>query len=271
MFKKTLIIISLLSASYLTGCASPPTAPADKNTTGKEVAPVADSATAARSFGEYKAQGFLTDYSKISKTKDDTGSYKYVDSTADFGKYNKLLVDRIKIFFKDDSEYKGIDPDELKALTDYFYEAINKAVGDTYPMVKEVGPDVLRMRVAITDLVPNNTSASVTTLLVPFLWLGDASTGVAKGDAGGTAFTGQATVELEVLDSVSSKQLGAHIETETGQKYNYAHGIAEGVKGYIHAYSKWAYTKKAMDDWAQLLRKRLDEVHGINRQKTVLP
>ncbi len=268
MFKKTLILILLLSASYLlTGCASPPTTSVDNDTTGKEAAAVATPAEAAHSFGDYKAQGFLTDYSNISKTQDDYGSYRYVDSTADFSKYNKLLVDRIKIFFMEDSEYKGIDPDELKALTDYFYEAINKAMGDTYPMVTEVGPDVLRLRVAITDLVPNNVAASVTTLLVPFLWVADAGTGVATGDAGGTVFTGQATLELEVLDSVSSKQLGARIETETGQKYNYAHGIATGVKGYIHSYSKWAYTKKAMDDWAQLLRKRIDEVHGIKAKE----
>ena len=267
MFKKTLIIISLLSASYLTGCASAPTTSVDKDITGKEAAAVAAPAKEALSFDDYKAQGFLTDYSKISKIKGDSGSYRYVDSTVDFNKYNKLLVDRIKLFFKDDSEYKGIDPDELKTLTDYFYEAINKAMGDTYPMVTEVGPDVLRLRIAVTDLVPNNVAASVTTLLVPFLWVADAGTGVATGDAGGTVFTGQATLELEVLDSVSSKQLGARIETETGQKYNYAHGIATGVKGYIHSYSKWAYTKKAMDDWAQLLRKRLDEFHGIKAKE----
>lgn len=267
MFKKTLIVISLLSASYLTGCASAPTTSVDKDTTGKEAAAVATPAKPAHSFGDYKAQGFLTDYSNISKTQDDYGSYRYVDSTADFSKYNKLLVDRIKIFFMEDSEYKGIDPDELKALTDYFYEAINKAMGDTYPMVTEVGPDVLRLRIAITDLIPNDTAASVTTLLVPFLWVADAGTGVATGDAGATVFTGQATLELEVLDSVSSKQLGARIETKTGQKYNYAHGIANGVKGYINSYSKWAYTEKAIDDWAQLLRKRIDEVHGIKAKE----
>jgi len=57
--------------------------------------------------------GFLSDYSKISKTANDDGSYEYKDTTVDYGKYNKLLVDRIKVFFKDDSDYKGIDPDEL--------------------------------------------------------------------------------------------------------------------------------------------------------------
>ena len=256
MLNKTLIIMLLLSASYLTGCASTPTP-------DKEAAAAADPADAALTFGDYQAHGFLSDYSKIPKTKSDTGSYGYVDSTADLSKYNKVLVDRIRIFFKDDSEYKGVDADKLKELTDYFYEAIHKALGDTYPMVTEAGPDVLHLRIAITDLVPNKPSASVVSLAVPFLWVADAGSGVATGDAGGTVFTGHATVEMEVLDSVSNKQSGAYIDTETGQKYNYAHGVATGVKGYIHAYSKWAYTKKDMDDWAQMIRTRLDELHGI--------
>jgi hypothetical protein len=214
-------------------------------------------------FGDYQAKGFLTDYSRIETTKDDTGAFLFVDPMADFGKYNKLLVDRIKIFYKDDSQYKGIDPDELKVLTDYFYEAINEAVGDAYPMVKEAGPDVLRLRVAITDLVPNKPEASVTSLVVPFAWIGDAGSGVAKGEVGSTMFTGEATIEMEVLDSISSKQLAAHIETETGKKYNYTEGVAKGVKSYLSAYSKWKYTKQAMDDWALLLRKRLDAAHGV--------
>jgi hypothetical protein len=237
-----------------------------------ETAPAAPAATAPAAspepmFGDYQAKGFLTDYSKISKTKDAEGSYEYVDATVDFSKYNKLLVDRIKIFFKDDSEYKGIDPDELKVLTDYFYEAINKAVGDAYPMVKEPGPDVLHLRVAVTDLVPNKPEASVATLVIPFAWLADAGSGVAKGETGSTVFTGEATVEFEALDSVSSQQLFAHIETETGKKYDWAEGVSKGVTGYMNAYSKWNYTKAAMDDWAHTLRVRLDAAHGIETPK----
>ncbi len=208
---------------------------------------------AAPVFGDYQAKGFLTDYSKISTTADENGAYS---------KYNQLLVDRIKIWFKDDADYKGIDPEELKMLTDYFYEAIEKAVADAYPMVAKPGPDVLRLRIAVTDLVPNKPEASVTSLVVPFLWAGEASAGAVSGDAGATPFTGEATVELEALDSVSSKQLAAYIETRTGKKYNWTNGVSEGVSSYIKAYSKWEYTKQAIDSWAQLLRKRLDEVHG---------
>jgi hypothetical protein len=70
-------------------------------------------------------------------------------------------------------------------------------------------------------------------------------------------------MELEGLDSVSSQQLVAHIETEAGKKYNWTQGVSKGVTGYLNAYSKWNYTKQAMDDWAHLVRMRLDAAHGI--------
>lgn len=222
----------------------------------------ADSAAAAPTFGDYQAKGFLSDYSKIPTTPAEDGSYRYLDPNVDGKKYNKLLVDRIKIWFKDDAEYKGIDPDELKMLTDYFYSAIEKAMGDAYPMVKEAGPDVLRLRIAITDVEPNQVVASVTTLVVPFLWVGDAGTGVAKGEPGSTVFTGEATIEMEALDSTSSEQAAAYIQTDAGKKYNWTEGVTAGVGSYLKSYTKWDYTKEAMDHWAQMIRARLDQVHG---------
>jgi uncharacterized protein DUF3313 len=216
----------------------------------------------APKFGEYQGKGFLTDYTKLAPSQKGNGAYLYRNPEADFTAYHRLMVDRIKVWFKDDSAYKGIDPEELKMLTDYFYKAIEKAVGDAYPMVAEPGPDVMRLRIAVTDLVPNKPEASLTTLVVPFGWVGEAGAGAATRGPGSTPFTGEATIEFEALDSVSSKQLSAYIETKVGKKYVWTEGVEKGVSGYMEAYSKWDYTKKAMDDWAQLLRTRLDESHG---------
>ena len=213
-------------------------------------------------FGEYKAKGFLSDYARLPGTADEEGAFRFRDEGVDFSKYKRLMVDRITIWFKEDSEYQGIDPEELKLLTDYFYGAIEKAVGEDYPMVAEPAPDVLRIRIAVTDLVPNRPEASVTSLVVPFLWVGEAGAGAATGEVGSTPFTGEATIEMEALDSLTSQQLAAYIETRVGKKYNWTSGISEGVSSYVKAYSKWSYTKQAADVWAQLLRDRLDEAHG---------
>ncbi len=51
-----------------------------------------------------------------------------------------------------DDSYKGIDPDALKAMTDYFTLAIHKQLGSQYEFVTEPGPDVLHLHIAITNV-----------------------------------------------------------------------------------------------------------------------
>ena len=173
--------------------------------------------------------GFLSAYSKLTPVEGDKDAFRYVDSSVDFTQYDKLLIDRIKVWYKEDSDYKGIDPDDLKALTDYFHQTIVKAVGDDYQVVSEPGPGVLHVRIAVTDLVPNKPEASVVTLVVPFAWVADAGSGVAKGEPGSTSFTGEATIEMEALDSASRQQVAAYIDRQVGKKYNWSEGVSEGV------------------------------------------
>jgi hypothetical protein len=222
----------------------------------------------AESLGDYQPKGFLSDYSGLKPRGDGSGAFIYENPKADKSKYKRLMIDRIKIFVKEDADYKGVDPAELKELVDYFHQAIVKAVSDAYPVVREPGPDVVRLRIAVTDLVPNKPEASVVSLVVPFLWVADAGAGVAQDKAGSTPFVGEATVEMEALDSQSSEQVAAYIETQVGKKYHIAldegvgKAVEKGVGDYVKAYSTWAYTKQAMDRWARLIRERLDAAHG---------
>ncbi|TNF96100.1 MAG: DUF3313 domain-containing protein [Gammaproteobacteria bacterium] len=217
-------------------------------------------AVTAGQFGDYKPHGFLSDYSRLEPEGGDSDAYVY-RNPEQIAKYNKLMIDRIKIYLKEDAESKEIDPAELKELVDYFHQAIVDAVSPRYPVVDEAGPDVLRLRIAITDLVPNKPEASMVTLVVPFLWVGEAGAGAKEGEVGSTPFVGEATVEMEAMDSVSNQQIAAYIETETAKKYQWNKGISEGIGAYTKAYSTWAYTKKAMDDWAKLIRERMDATH----------
>ena len=215
-----------------------------------------------KALGDYIPVDFLSDYSKLKPDADDSNAY-VLHTTQEIGsKYNKFMIDRIKIFFSDEADYKGIDPTDLKALTDYFHHALSESLGDAYPIVTEPGPDVLRLRIAVTNVKPNKPEASVVTLVVPFLWVADAGTGVAKGDTGSTAFVGQASIEAEALDSQTNEQIAAYVESEIPKKYNWTQGVAKGVSDYTKAYSTWAYTKQAMDVWAKYIRERMDAVHG---------
>ena len=224
--------------------------------------PAAKAEAVPAKLGDYQPVGFLSSYAGLKPSPNDPHAFIKPAPPGVGKKYNKVMLDRIKIFFADDSTYKGIDPTDLKALTDYFHHAIVKALGNTYPVVDKAGPDVVRLRIAVTNVVPNKPLASVVTLAVPFLWLADAGTGVAEGETGSTAFVGKASVEMEALDSLTNKQIAAYVATEIPTKYNWVNGIKEGVTDYVHAYTTWSYTKEAMDIWAKYIRDRLDAVHG---------
>ena len=209
--------------------------------------------------------GFLSDYAKLEPDTEDPGARIYLKTGVDWKRYNKVMLDRIQIWLKDDADYKGIDPAQLKELTDYFQQAIVKALEPTYPVVTQPGPDVLRVRVAITDLIPTKPEISVATLVVPFGSAADIALGAA---AGGTPYLGQTAIEAEFLDSRTNQVLAAYVDREIGKKYDIdlsqgvVSGVEQGVSSYTKAYSTWAYAEAAFDDWAGRLRKRLDEAHG---------
>jgi hypothetical protein len=232
------------------------------------VAIVGSTQVGASNLGSYQPKGYLSDYSELEPRGDGSGALLYEDTGVDRSKYNRLMIDRMQIFLKNDAAYKGVDPAELKALVDYFRTAIEQAVAGRYPIVSEPGPDTLRLRIAIVDLVPNRPEASVAALAIPFAGVADAAAGLVNERPGSGLFVGEATVEMEALDSMSGDQIAAFVETRVGKKYDIDlddgidGAVKKGVGGYAKAYSSWAYTKQAMDAWAQLIRERLDAAHS---------
>jgi len=222
-------------------------------------------------FGDYQPSGFLSSYDKLVPAANMDHAYVYRYPGKDAAKYTKLIIDPIQVQFTDDADgekHKAMDPADLKALTDYFHAALVKAFEDEYPVVDVPGPDTIRLRIAITNLVANKPLASVVTLAVPFLWLADAGTGVVGGETGSTLFVGEASMEMEVLNSETNQQMAAFLETFIAKKYNWTEGVKEGVTDYLRAYTTWAYTKEAMNHWATMLRARMDAVHGKLPVKT---
>ncbi len=67
--------------------------------------------------------------------------------------YNKIMVDQPEIWLDKDSEYRGMKPDNAKAIADMIRGGVTKNVTNRgYEVVEEPGPNVLYMRIALTDL-----------------------------------------------------------------------------------------------------------------------
>ena len=215
---------------------------------------------ASTSSTELTQSGFLSDYSKLQPDPDDPSARLYVRSGVDWRQYQKVLLEPIRVWVKDDADYKGVDPTELKALTDHFQQALVRALEPTYPVVSQPGPGVLRVRVAITDLVPTQPQVSVATVVVPF-----GSVASMAANTAGLSHLGQTAIEAEFLDSQTHQVLAAFMDRNVGRKFNFSQGVSGAINSYGNAFNTWAYARAAFDAWAQLLRQRLDEAHGQAR------
>ncbi|HEY3278535.1 MAG TPA: DUF3313 domain-containing protein [Syntrophorhabdaceae bacterium] len=195
---------------------------------------------------EKEFSGFLNDYSQLGPGPKEGAKYRYVKPGVDFTKYKKVMLDGVVFFFAEDSKYKGIDPTELKDLSDQFNQAAAKALGDAYPLVAEAGPDVLRLRVAITKLESSSPGRSVISSVIP---VGIAISVVKKAATGSWTGAGKTGMEMEALDSLSNERIAAAVDERPGGKTS--------------SFTKWGSAKEAFEFWAQRLRTVLDKVNGI--------
>jgi len=215
---------------------------------------------------DYQYSGFLKDYSLLQPDEDGSGALRYRNPNIDTKKYKKILFERVQVGIKGDAEYKNIDPTELKALTDYFQEAVKRELGTAYPIVDEPGPDVLRVRSAITELVPTKTGYSVVALVVPYATIADLAAGkISKG----SPYLGEAAIEAEGIDGMTGDLVFAYVERRIGKKYDVdmskgaGQAVVHGYGEYFKSFTTWGYAKGAMDYWAKKFRVRLDAVHDV--------
>jgi len=250
------------------------TAPTVQTPVAATPAPAIPAPETTKRLSGYKYSGFLSDYSMLKPAPDGSEAMSWRKPGVDFKAYDKIIVERLNFFYNDDADYKGIDPTELKALGDYFHEAVLRQLGEAYPIVSEPGEGVLRVRVALTGIVPNKPSVSVVTLVVPYLTVADLGTSsVAKGGPGSNFYVGHTTIEAEFLDGSTNEQVAAFVDRYYPKKYDVElkkgpiGAMTHGFGQYFKAYTTWSYTKDAFDYWAQRLRQKLDEAHGKTSPK----
>lgn len=249
---------ALAGALLLSGCATPPGGGG-----GDIVASEASASTVAR-------VGFLTDYAQLRPAPSGSGMLCWRGANVDWKRYDKVLIERIQVYLKPGSTQKPIDPTDLKTLLDYFHGALVKALQPEAQIVTTAGPGVLRIRIALTDLVPTNSAASLAGTAVPYGFVAEMASGTATGrPAGSTPYLGQTGMEAQFRDGASGAVVAECADTEIGRKYaadlnKSAPNAAETwVNGYMDSFTSWSYAKDAFNKWAAVLALRFNELRGI--------
>ena len=169
-------------------------------------------------------RGFLDDYSRFEESNRLPGTL--VDRTrADRLKnYKACIVEPVAVHFKNQARFMEIKPEDRKILTEYFHdEVVNAVHNGGYTVVNDSGPGVLRIRLAITDILADK----------PY-WNSYRAIRMSKEGVGGLG------MEAEFLDSSTGERLAAVIDAHHGRGWQIRQGPAWGIAR--EACSQWAAT-----------------------------
>lgn len=189
--------------------------------------------------------GFLEGYyDKLTPGPEGGVKLRWVKPGVDFAQYNKVMLDSVVFFFADDSEYQGMDPQQLKELADNFNRQIVATLKDRYPVVADPGPDVIRVRFAVTDLKQSRPGISAVTSVVP---VGIGISLLKKGATDSWTGSGATGAEFMALDTRTNEVIAAAKD--------------ERSAGFTERFTKWGSAEEAFKFWAERIKAFLDQAH----------
>jgi hypothetical protein len=200
-------------------------------------------------FAAEKYSGFLGDYYKnLGPGPKGGAKERWVKPGVDFSKYDKLMIETVVFYYADDSEDKGMDVAEMKELTDAFNQALVDALQGRYPIVTEPGPDVVRIRIALTDIKKSKPVVSTISSVVP---VGLAASFVKKGVTGSWSGSGATSAEFMALDSTTNDVIVVAVDRQTAE--------------YFDRFSKLGSAKEAFKFWAERIPAFIDGAKALKQ------
>jgi len=218
---------------------------------------VATGCTATRGRrGTPEESGFLGDYSMLQKNPDYPASLIYVRPGVQWSRYNAVQLDSVGLWVNEATQ--GISPEDRQMLTDMLYRSLYDELSKYFVVTNQPGPNTLRMRAALTQAQGAKVAIRTVTTVVPQMRV----LGSVIGLAGDTASTvGSATVEMEVLDSVTNQRLAAAVDDRAGTKALFAK----------RAYQTWGDVGAACEYWSKRVSWQLARQGVLRKPGVAMP
>jgi len=178
------------------------------------------------------------------------GVWYWNKSGVKFKDYNKVLLADIEIFLAPDSEYDGINANQMKALSDSMRAVMIDALEPDYPMVSKPGSGVIVARIAITNVHLGKEKHQLGKYTPVGLLFGGAKKIAGKSK---TNFSLKgASVEAEMFDAQSGERLAIRIDTKP----------LRSLKGKTKEMS-WDAIEESLKVYGKRFREGVEKVHGM--------
>lgn len=177
--------------------------------------------------------GFLSGYSGLKEDEESGGMRVYKNPDVKIAeRYSKILIAPVEFKLNPTLKEHEMKYEDRIKLSDYFYEKLFEGLIENYEIVYEPGDGVLLFRAAITDILPNKV----------YLNLHWSTTLIGAGIGG-------ASLEAELVDSLSGERMIAFVDARKGRRLNYTKGL-----------TKWGHSKEVLGIWANLMVQNLDQL-----------
>ncbi len=141
-------------------------------------------------------------------------SLVYIKEGTKFAQYSKFMIGPVEIYQGSGASWhKGKVTEQMKQELAQFAQAeFTRVLGPKYPIVNQPGPDVLRLRLMLTDVELTTPTMAVVTHFSPI----GMGVNLMKSVAGAQgSFIGSVTMAGELLDSSSNTVLAAFLTKQT--------------------------------------------------------
>jgi hypothetical protein len=225
----------ILLAGLLSGCA--------QTVQGQ---PAAVKQMAAGQPAPASAFGFFgTDVLLLQAGKEGQAAMVYVNPSAQFSKYNKILLEPVEFW---DSANSSVSPADQHMLTAYFYNQLKENLQKDFTLVDQGGPGVLDIQVALVSASGATPVLRSVSVVIPQARILNGLQSLATGSY---AFVGSAQAQMKATDAETGQLLAAAIDERNG-------GMALSTA----AQWQWGDAENAMNYWAEKVSSRLLEMQG---------
>lgn len=184
--------------------------------------------------------GFLKNYSQLQPGTNDQMLLVYINPNARWSQYTKVMIEPVTVWGDANS---GVSVQDQQQLCSYYYKKLNEDLSQKFQIVDRPGPNVMTVRVALTDPTTATPVLRTVSVVVPQARILNSVANLATGSY---AFVGSAQSEGEVLDSQTGERLAAAVDKRSG-----------GLSIKNANVWQWGDAENAMDFWAQRLADRL--------------
>lgn len=167
-------------------------------------------------------------------------------------RYTKVIVEDVEVIpsKSDNPKIRKATREESEKLAEQFEDILEKELSKSYEITRRRGYNTLAVRAALTELRPSNPALFAVNYMP---YAGAAATAIqVLSESKETLGAGSTTVEVEVLDARSRRQLYAMVDQLKGGK------LQPG------SLEKWGQTQGAMRGWSRKIHR------GINANAAIL-